>query len=385
MPALAWLSAWLTLAPLSGAVPVRSPAVFCADGSVAFIGGEVDQPGWYRASLDAGEPQPFYPDPPYDRAAAAWWSPDGGRMAYLATVGGRLTLQVWVLSTGVAQTFAVLAESPRPGFQPEVAWSRDGQRLAFTRQTEGDANLPYGIFVLGADGAGPLREVLSPYPPESLAWDWTATRLAHVAKVGLRRALLVTFMDPARVVTIGTNLTVLPRAVTFTPDGRRILFGGTGDPQSGVRLFVSRADGQLPAVRVRHNGYLPDRPLSWSPDGSRLAWCTGSLSRPDRGRLQLLAADALDRPQPAARDRSWLVGPVFSPDSRRLALTSYLASTGSESEVVLVALGEPSRSVALAGPANAAWPVWSPDGKWLTVVADVGDHRGLYLLPAPGE
>ncbi len=384
------LCCWLTALPVSGDVPVRSAAVFCSDGQIAFVGGAVGQEAWYRVGRDGGSPEPLYLDPPYDRAEAGWWSPDGSRIAYLATVGGRLTLQVWEVGAVSSQPFSVLDESGAAGgFEPQVAWSRDGQRLAFTRRAAPESDYPYAIFVLGADGTGPLRDVLSPYPPLALAWDWTAEKLAHAADVGQRRVLFVTFMDPARAVTVSPNLTVLPRTLSFSPDGRRVLFGGTGDPRSGARLFVSRPDGMIPAERMRHDGYLPDRAMAWSPDGRWLAFCTGSLSRPDRGRLQLVAATALDRPQPAARDLAWVSDPVFSPDSRWLAITSHQGSVGEASEVALVAVDSPSRSLPLTGPRDAAQPVFAPDSTQLAVVAGAGNARALYLLlvpprPAPG-
>lgn len=378
------LLAWLTVAPISGDIAVHSPAVFCSDGQLAYLGGRPGQELWYRVALDGGEPVPLYLDPPYDHAARSWWSPDGTRLAYVATVGGELTLQVWTVGEDQAQAFSVLDESGKTGgFEPLLAWSRDGQRLAFTRRTAPEATLPYAIFVLSADGSGPLRDVQSPYPPLGLAWDWTAEKLAHAAGVDVRKVLVMTYMDPPRAITVSPNLTVLPQTLTFSPDGRRVLFGATGDLRAGVRLFVSRPDGMLPAVRMRHDGYLPDLPPAWSPDGKWLAFCTGSLSRPERGRLQLASADKLERAVPAARDCSWLAGPVFSPDSAWLAATSYRGVRGPESEVVWVSMADPSRSIALDAPPNAAQPVFAPDGQRIAVTADHRGRRGLFLLPVP--
>ena len=378
------LLAWLASTPLSGDVPVHSPAVFCSDGQLAFIGGPGTERTWYRVASDGAAPAPLYCDPPYDHAEDAWWSPDGSRLAYLATVGGQLTLHVWEVGTAKAQAFSVISESGRR-FRTCLAWSRDGQRLAFSRENGPDRELPYTIFVLSADGSGPLREVLTPDPPVSLAWDWTADKLAHVARGGGRRVVFVTFMDPPRAVVCSPHLEVFPRTITFSPDGRRLLFGGTGEIRSGVRLFVSRPDGMVPAERSRHDGYLADQPPAWSPDGRWLAFTTGSRSRPERGRLQLAPSDDLYHPKPIARSVSWATGPVFSPDSRWLAVTSYRASTGDESRVVLVNVEDPERVVELAAPEKAAWPVFSPDGLAVAVVAGDSGALGVYLVRVPGE
>lgn len=380
-----WLfAAWLTAAPLSGEVPVTSAAVFCADGSLAFLGGPADAPTWFRAT-PGSPPHPLVLDPPVDDPQQAWWSPGGDQLAYLATVDDRLTLQVWRPGAEAARLFAVVDESPRPGFRPLVAWTRDGQRLAFSRANPAGAAQPYAIVVLGADGSGPLHELQLPAPPTALRWDFGGGRLVHLARPGGdgRTTLVVSSLTTARVVNVTPGLLVQAPTLSFTPDGRRLLFGATGEPERGWRLFSTRADGQLQPTRLAHDGYLPGVPLTWSADGRWLAFCAGSLSRPTRGRLVLASADDLSQPQAVLRDRPWLTDPAFSPDGRWLALTSHGASIGRESEVVLLPLDNPARPVVLSAPANAAQPVFSPTSDQLAVTADVAGRRSLLLLPVP--
>jgi len=139
------------------------------------------------------------------------WSPDGGRLAYIADAGGKPQLHVRWMETGETALVTNLVESPSA-----IAWSPDGKQLAFTMRVP--AEKPS------------LTE--PPDKPEGAEW-------APKAEV----------ID----------------SVVYRFDGR-----GYIDPGFD-HLFVVPADGgsarQLTTGDYDHSG-----PLSWTPDGERIVF-----------------------------------------------------------------------------------------------------------------
>ncbi len=103
-----------------------------------------------------------------DRYAA--WSPDGSRMAFTSNRNGNE--EIWVVSIQEAleqgnDSMAVnLSKSPHRDRYP--MWSRDGKRLTFNTNRDGN----YEVYVMNADGSQPRNVSQSPKSDEGMA-DWS--------------------------------------------------------------------------------------------------------------------------------------------------------------------------------------------------------------------
>ncbi len=97
------------------------------------------------------------------------WSPDGTRFAYLADTTGRLQLWMQPAGGGFATQLTTLAEHRVTGFH----WSRDGGRIAFTADHEGDEmHQVFVLDVLESGGSWPRRLTDSP-ASQFMIGDWT--------------------------------------------------------------------------------------------------------------------------------------------------------------------------------------------------------------------
>jgi len=149
---------------------------------------------------------------------------------------------------------------------------------------------------------------------------------------------------------------------TWAPEGTRIAFVRVHDTGIGLRSRSDVYDDLLVVLDLRtgeertllETGILTD--LSWSPDGTRLAYGTG------RGIWTVPASggvpEELTRPE-GVYDRD--SEPDWSPDGRRIAFTRYRSGDGGGQSAVWVMNADGSDPRQVSGPYGEQ-PVWSPDG-----------------------
>ncbi len=156
------------------------------------------------------------------------WSPDGKKIAFTIARPFGSDIGVYNLETGAA---AILTPN---GVNESPSWWKDGSRLLFSRNNE--------LWVMAADGseAGPMRG-LTDVPVLQAAWSPDGLRLAYLTVAKDRN-----FLDP----TAPTQLWV---ATVEGFDGQYIAQGNIDRTQR----------------------------ISWSPDGTRIAFSTFTAAGTD--------------------------------------------------------------------------------------------------------
>ncbi len=164
----------------------------------------------WLVDVATGEQQPLTTG----SASSPRWSPDGRRIAYLASEpGAKPQFYVRWVDSGVSARITDLPETPGA-----LAWSPDGRSIAFTMFTAED----------GATLGAPLKK------PEGAHWA-----------------------EPLKIIT----------AVHYRQDGR-------GDLRPGYdHLFVVSADGGSPR-QLTFGPYDDGGTPSWTPDGGALLFST---------------------------------------------------------------------------------------------------------------
>jgi Tol biopolymer transport system component len=254
------------------------------------------------------------------------WSPDGASLY----VAGTVALSDTELYTVTPQGGDLRQLTRNRVNDLDPAWSPDGQRIAFTRQTiDRHSNVLSSVWLMAADGT-------------------------HVHR-------LTTGGSPS-----------------WAPDNARLAFARRGRV-ARVAVIDTRTGNTQPVV----NGVAP----AWSPDGRLIAFI-GSYTRP----LWVVRPDGtgerslFDRSQLEPGTRFWsILGPTWSPDGRQIAFTMFfygkLNSFG-ERQLVVPRAGGPPKELSCDPSSAPPSPVrWSPDGSAL--VASGGGE--VWVCPLDGS
>jgi Tol biopolymer transport system component len=198
-------------------------------------------------------------------AAATSARADTGKIAFVSARDGNLEIySVNVDGTNLER----LTDSPQSDDEP--AWSPDGQRIAFVSNRNG----PHEIYVMNADGTNVVQRTFSGTYPESPTWSPDGTMMAYAALSNGSMNLWVMGADAG-----GPPPTLLFAALgwdaqpAWSPDGARLALVSDWHAYDFVYdIFVIDADGSgLTALTgPDFDGTDYFRP-SWSPSGAQLA------------------------------------------------------------------------------------------------------------------
>jgi TolB protein len=240
------------------------------------------------------------------QVGAPVWSPDGTRIAYVDGLN-RLTV-INADGTGLR----VLARSVSEDF-PMPSWAPDGTRLTFVR---GEVDRSR-ISIVGADGRGlrTLRRVrLDGSEGGAPKWSPDGRRIAFVHAARDRFAVYVIGPD-------GTGLRRIDRCVfepAWSPDGSTLACWGYRFARRGrifpaIRLVTVDGTANRPIDRTRTRAPLHD--LTWSPDGTKLAYI-----RTERKRESLYTIDATGESRRRLGSSQLILPPIaWSPDGTHIA------------------------------------------------------------------
>lgn len=154
----------------------------------------------------------------------------------------------------------------------------------------------------------------------------------------------------------------------LSPEGGRVAVVGRAGSQSGLQL-VDVASGGVTLLLDSAAGSVDPRSLSWSPDGTRLAYRRTSSSGDLIAVIDVgSAVERVIESQPGPSNPSW------SPDGTALVYTTINpAVAGGTEEVARFRLADGNVQVLTSGGVSRSAPQWSPDGASVAYVAD-GQH-----------
>ena len=195
------------------------------------------------------------------------WSPDGSKIAF-AGVNGPLEVVDADGTDRISVADICKVWPPDP-----ISWSPDGKKIAYCAPSP---DVYQDIYVSNANGSGQTRITRGCCGDANSAPSWSSdgTRIAYQHNSGAtgRHDILVINADG----TGDVNLTeTLPGGLypVWSPVGARLAFWSisNGAPNE---IYVMNADGSGLAPVTAGASYDECRYISWSADGTRLAYCS---------------------------------------------------------------------------------------------------------------
>jgi len=387
-------------------------------------------------------------------------SPDGRSVAYAA--GTSVALKIFVRQVAGGRPIPLTGDSSEVEWEPY--WSADGTRILFLARG--------GVFSAPSSGGDARPEIPAPAgaPVVSAEWSPDGKTIAYVVSDSLflwanqrRERLLATIpapalcrwspdgrliacasgnayylepgivfanLSPSRIVVVrvkdgvtvtATDSTSLNQSPVWSADGRWLYFVSDRDGPRDILAQRITADGRASGRPVRLTTGLGAQSISFSADGSRLAYAPlvatsniWSLPLPSHspasaaGAGQVTSGDQVIEEPYATRDGKWLMyhsdltgkgqlyrialphgaperlssdtfddyAPALSPDGREVAFHSW--RTGSRDIYVLPLDGGAVQRVT-DSPRQEAVARWSPDGRAL-VFGDLNPPGAIWIV-----
>lgn len=246
------------------------------------------------------------------------WSPDGRQLAFISSRQGAKGGQVWVLNIGIGGEAEKITDLK--GGVSAAVWSPDGKRLALVVNDSSGA----------ADSASakPKPIVVNKYQFKQDGQGFLDSLHTHlwVFDVATRKAEQITRGDAD------------DNGPAWSPDGKWLAFTAAREPDAerynNTDVYVVEAKSGAAPKRLTSFAGADGGPLSWSPDGSSVAYRQGQEPKyfgygggfstlalaPVNGGTPRLLTEKLDRPFSAARwslDGKSLVG-IIADDQKQV-------------------------------------------------------------------
>jgi TolB protein len=210
--------------------------------------------------------------------------------------------------------------------------SRDGKRIAFTRDIEGYAQ----VFVMDADGG-------------------------HV-----------------RMLTHGRANSGLP---AWSPDGRMLAFATDRNaPEEGDEIWIMAADGGGQRPVTRNLQSTDDGWPSWAPDGERLVF---ARETPRDSAIYVVNVDSSGLRRLTRDERALDTQPAWSPDGKDIVYESDIFMLPGQI-FVMHADGTARRQLTDPTVGASSRPSWSRDGKRIVFMASRRRHTDIWTMRADG-
>jgi serine/threonine protein kinase len=328
---------------------------------------------------------------PFTSSAGSEWigdfSPDGNQIAYVWTDEKENNIDVYVKQIGVENPLR-LTTDPANDFCP--IWSPDGQNVAFVRYTETGA----AIFIVPASG-GAERKLLTlgsnvPFPP---AWDWSPDGkfIAFTDKSSKDEPGKIFLISPdslarhpltAPTENLGGFDYVGDSEPVFSPDSKSVAFIRQSSLVS-ADIYIAPITGGEPRRLTFEN--TPVTCVTWTADGREIVFSATNNPFAHNGSLWRIQASG------GAPERLTVVGydAMYPHISRRGNRLAYVQGSGDYNiykiEVSGTTVSNNPPTSLIASTRNDFSPQFSPDGRRIVFGSDRSGTPEIWMCDSDGS
>ena len=311
----------------------------------------------------------------------------GARVVLLALTIGALTATVTAAASPIRQlTSTPDSSSLRP------AWSADGRRIAYQSDRDGT----FHIYVMNADGTDNKqissgKDIDDRHP----AWSPDGNAIAVDSGDATHREIWIIDIQSQRrtQVTKTGNIATFP---SWSPDGKRLAFyvykatppADSGPFTGSMDVWAASRDGsgliQMTKGLAREEGNqctFACHSVRWSPDGTKLAFSDGDLSR-----VLVMSAVSPGTPVAITPDNERSHFPVFLQNGEILYITEHLSLDQSWTDLWLQQPDAAAQRDQLAQGILAQGPFeFSKDGTQLLFASPRSGNFEIYAVTLDAE
>jgi dipeptidyl aminopeptidase/acylaminoacyl peptidase len=363
-----------------------------------FVSMEVDMRMWWLALVlgvslpaTAQERRLLSPDDLWalKRVGSPAVSPDGRSVAYTVTTydmnEDRSNADLWLLS--------IAGDAPRQlttnkASDSSPAWSPDGARIAFVSKREGDGAAQLYLIPVGGGEAQRLTDM--PLDVASPRWLPDGKRIAFLSSV-------IAGSESPELTKKAVELREKSKVKARVTENRLYRYWDrwlTEDefPHIFVLDVATRKVTDLLPGSTRYFALGEDTSsFEVSPDGGSIAFSANSTPAPYRTLNRdvfVVSTSGGTPPQNLTSDNAGDdVGPVFSPDGKRIAYGLERKADGwpDYARLAIKELGSGKTQVLTEGWEQSVRDArWTPDGQALVFHAEARARTNLYRIPAAG-
>ena len=335
-------------------------------------------------------------------ATDAQWSPDGTKLAFLATLATNNIPELYVVEVGGTATTPISAPLDEGYNIFYFEWSPNSEYIAYATTFEDfdGANDAYTVQVDDASTAKLIFGVPAPLLGagdglREIVWSPDSTRLAFTADYNTPFVQDLYTIDvdgnnPISVTTLTDNDDVVRYSYSWSSTSNKLAFRVQSNPGGGAPLVaelysVDRAS----AVESKLNGGLVEggsvRSYQWSPNGSRLAYIADQeIDGLDQ--LYAMVADPTGNPSKIESGDLHVSSEIkWSPDSRKIA---FRVVDGEDTNAIYRYDIDDQETIPLVTEGDFNAFSWSPNSDFLVYLSSIGIDdvisRKLFTVQANG-
>ena len=262
------------------------------------------------------------------------WSPDGKKIVYVQGHGDA----IYVMNSDGSNKI-LLSTNAGDDWVERPIWSSDGGKIVFT------GSVPFivmpGIFVMNSDGTNE-HLVSEGFMP---SWSKVGTKIVFLNEdLGRYNQIFTINADGTNKQQLTTDNTSKWNAV-FSPDGSRIAFS---QRDADVEIYVMNADGTNKQQLTAELG--DDEAPNWNPLGTQIAFLS---NRTGSGEVYVMNSNGTNQQRLTNNAQVGYSAPSWSPDGAKI-----LFASGSVSGIYVINADGSNQQRLTSG--FDLYPVWSP-------------------------